>query len=184
MMNRKQIIGPVILALLIGIGAMSGCVSTDDGEQGVEALESMSDAEFNKWQLYITLGTKIGANQLLEGDLVTEEELAIAATTIETVRDQSVVPGATSFIVPALQDAGLNNDEIELLMLIVEQELLARGALDWVDPDTGVVDFSPRTQEILTSVANALRAASVVTDEEVQQGMTLEESYGMFIEEE
>lgn len=168
-MKRKKIIAPVILMLALFGGAISGCVATQDGEQGVEALESMTDLEFNKWKLYVTLGTKIGANRLLAEDVTTETELNLAATALETVRDQSVVPGATSLIVPALQEAGLTNDEVQLLLLIVEQELLQRGALDWIDPNTGVVALSPRTKELLTAVADSLRAATNISEKEMQQ---------------
>jgi hypothetical protein len=88
---------PILLMLALFSGAISGCMSTSDGEQGIEALEAMTDVEYNKWKLYLQLGTKIGANRLLASETVTEGELELVATTLETVRDQSIVPGTTSF---------------------------------------------------------------------------------------
>lgn len=176
-MERKNWIAPAILVLALAGGAISGCMSTGDGEQGIEALESMSDLEYSKWKLYLTLGTKIGANRLLSEGVVTEEELDIAATALETVRDQSVVPGATSIITPALEEAGLTNDAVQLLLLIVEQELMSRGALEWLDPETGLIALSPRTKDLLTTIADALRSATLVTGEEIQQGMQLESEF-------
>lgn len=177
-MKRKKWIAPAVLVLALAGGAISGCMTTSDGEQGIEALEGMTDLEFNKWKLYITLGTKIGANRLLAEEAVTAEELEIAATALETVCDQSVVPGATQIITPALEEAGLTNDEVQLLLLIVEQELLSRGALEWIDPETGLVALSPRTKELLTAVSDSLRSAAALSEQEVEQGMQAEDAVG------
>lgn len=177
-MKRKSWITPVLLVLALA-GGVSGCASTgESGEQGVEALEGMTDLEFSKWKLYVTLGTKIGANRLLAEEVVSEAELSLAATVLETVRDQSVVPGSTALITPALVEAGLTGEEVQLLLLIVEQELLARGALEWLDPETGLVALSPRTKELLTAVADSLRSATLLSGEEMQQGKELEAIYG------
>lgn len=175
-MERKKWITPLILAIALGGVAISGCVTTPNGEQSIEVLEGMSEYQYGKWKLYIQLGVKIGANELLEDEVVTEEELDLAASALEMIRDQPVTSGATSIVGPALTEVGLNSDEIELLLLILEQELLSRGAMDWVGSD-GAVALSPRTVEILTLVADALRAATVVTEEEMQTGMTLREEF-------
>jgi len=182
-MERKKWIAPTILVLALAGGALSGCVLTGDGEQGVEFIEGMTDLEFSKWKIYIQLGVKVGANRMLEEGTVTEEELDIAAAALEAVRDEPIIPGAASLIMPALAEAGLTNDEVQLLLLIVEQELLSRGALEWVDPETGVISLSPRTKELLTVVADSLRAAELLTDEEFEQGLVLEAEYnGKIIE--
>ncbi len=44
-------------------------------------------------------------------------------------------------------------------------------------PTARVIAWSPRTVEIVTVVADSLRAASVVTDAELQQGMMLREEF-------
>ena len=175
-MRKKKWIAPLILALALAGGSISGCVTTDSGEQGIEALEGMSEYQYGKWKLYIQLGVKIGANELLEDEIVTEEELDLAASALEMIMSQPVTVGATTLVGPALEEVGLNSDEIELLLLIVEQELLSRGAMDWMSSN-GTVALSPRTVEILTLVADALRAASVITEEEMQQGMMLQEEF-------
>ena len=61
--------------------------------------------------------------------------------------------------------------------MIVEQELISRGALDWINPETGLIEWSPRTKEMLTIVANALRSAATVTNDEVEQGKQLEAQF-------
>lgn len=175
-MSKKKWIAPLVLAIMLGGASLSGCVSTDGGK-GIQALEQMSELDFSKWKLYIQLGVKIGANRLLEEQAVSAEDLELAATAIETARDQTAVPGTKSFIKDALAEAGLKNDEIELLLVIVEQELIARGALDWINPETGLVEWSPRTKEMLTIVANALRSATAVTAVEVEQGKQLEAQF-------
>lgn len=177
-MDRKKWLAPTVLVLALAGGAISGCIATGpDGEQTIEALEGMSELQFNKWQLYIQLGVKIGANRLLAEDMTTEEELDMVASVLETVRDQAVVPGSTGIIMPALENSGLTNDEVQLLLLIVEEELMQRGALDWIDPTTGSVAFSPRTKTLLTSVADSLREASLLNESELRQGMMLQEEF-------
>jgi len=176
-MEKKKWIAIGVLGLALGVGAVTGCVTTGDG-QGIKALEEMSDLEYARWQLYITLGVKIAANRALTEDLVSASELNTAATALEILRDQTVVSGATSLILPALESAGLTSEEVQLLLLIVEQELLSRGALEWLDPETGIVALSPRTKEMLTRVADALRSATVVSAEEVIEGEALEVEFG------
>lgn len=174
-MDIKKWITPLALIAVMGAASISGCAT--DGPKGIQALEQMSELDFNKWKLYIQLGVKIGANRLLAEGTVTTQDLEIAAGAIETVRDQTGVPGTKSFIQVALKDSGLTNDEVELLLVIVEQELLARGALDWINPETGVIEWSPRTKDILTLVADSLRSATIVTEQEVRQGDSLEAEF-------
>jgi len=173
---KKWIGSLALIAVLAAAPLSGGCVSSGNG-QGVQTIEQMSELDFNKWKLYIQLGVKIGANRALAEGTVTVKELEIAATAIETVRDQSGIPGTQSFIKDALKKAGFKNDEIELLLVIVEQELIARGALGWLNPTTGVVEWSPRTKDLLTLVAGSLRAATTVTEQEVNQGTGLEAQF-------
>lgn len=172
---------PLVLVgvLLAGTPAISGCVTTGDGDQGVKFIEEMSDAEYAKWQLYVSLGVKIGASRLLDEGAVSEEELDLAADAIELAKDSAIVAGATSLIGPALEDVGLTNDEITLVLLIAEQELLAHGALeDYIDPETGLLALSPRTKEMLQIIADSLRSATALTEEEALQGAELEADFG------
>lgn len=160
-MKKKKWLTSAMLVLVLAGGSISGCTSTNgSGEQSIEALEAMTDLEFNKWKLYVQLGVKIGANRLLAEEIATESELELAATVLETLRDQTIIPGTTSAISGALESAGLTNDEVQLLLLIVEQELVSRGALDWISPETGTIALSPRTKELLTVLAEALRTAT------------------------
>jgi hypothetical protein len=167
-MERKKWIVPAILTLILAGSSISGCVSTENGEQGIEALEGMSELEYSKWKLYIQLGVKVGGNLLLEEGAVTEEELDLAASALELVRDQSIITGTQGVIGPALEDVGLTSSEIHDLLSILELELASRGALSWINPETGLIKFSPRTQELLTAVADSLRAATLVSGEELR----------------
>jgi hypothetical protein len=156
----------VLAAGLLCMPVISGCATTGD-DQGIELIEDMSEAEYAKWQLYVSLGTKIGASRLLEEGIVTATELELAADVIDALQDSVVSAGATSFIVPALQKAGLTSDEIQFVLLVAEQELLSRGALAGVvDPLTGTVSLSPRTKEMLHIIAESLRSAVKPTEEQ------------------
>lgn len=181
MLDKKKLIMPAVLAVVLGIGvatgSLSGCVATGNG-QGVEALESMSETEFAKWRLYISLTTKIASSRLISNGLVKAEDVALAAEALKLLREQPIVEGGTSLIKPVLEDVGLGGSEIELLLLVVEQELLSRGALDYIDPETGLVALSPRTKDVLAVVENSLRAATEeVTQEESQQAQQLETEF-------
>ena len=172
-MKKVLLISAICATLML---ASLSC-KTSDGQGGLQTIEQMAETDFNQWKLYIQLGVKIGANRLLQEEVVSREELATAATAIEAVRDQAIIPGATSFIIPALEKAGLTNDEIVLLLLVVEEELKERGALAWIDPLTGTIALSPRTKDLLTIVANALRP-TVVFASEVQEAQMLEKQFG------
>jgi hypothetical protein len=167
-MERKKWIIPAILTLMLAGGSLSGCITTQNGEQGIEALEGMSELEYSKLRLYIQLGVKVGGNLLLQEGAVTEEELDLAASALELVRDQSIITGTQGVIGPALEGVGLTSSEIHDLLSILELELASRGALSWINPETGMIELSPRTQEILTAVANSLRAATLVSGEEMR----------------
>lgn len=143
----------------------------------MQQLEQMQQREYENWKLYIQLGVKVTANRLLEEGSVTADELNLVANVVDSVATSPVVPGATALITPALEKAGLTSDEIRLVIAIVEQELLARGALEWLDPTTGVVSLSPRTKEILGLVAGSLRSAASVNRAEVQEAQFLETEF-------
>jgi len=177
----------VLMIAMVGVLAampmtLAGCASTSSGEQGIESLENMTELDYNRWKLYIQLGVKIGANRLIEEGVLSDTELELMAGVIETVATKPVTVGATSIIKTALEDAlaeaGLTNDEAVFVLLIAEQELMARGALDGVlDPTTGVVNLSPRTKDMLQVIADALRSAGIVTSEEQVQAMVMDADF-------
>ena len=170
-MIMNKFILPIFLALpLLAIS----CTSTGS----ITPIEEMTENDYAKWRLYLQLGVKIGANRLLQEEIATEEEMTLAANALEALRDQSIASGATSLIEPALRNAGLNNDEVVFILLVVEQELLSRGALEWINQSTGMLELSPRTKELLTVVAEALRSAIIVTPAEASQANQMNADFG------
>lgn len=155
------------------VPATSSCTTTN----GVKPLEEMSELDYSKWKLYIQLGVKIGANRLLQEGVVTHDQLGIAAAAIDGIAGEPIAGGIKSLIVPALRKAGFANDEVEFILLVAEQELLARGALDWINPETNLFELSPRTKEVLAIVANALRTAGTVTEEEKTQAVEMKADF-------
>lgn len=156
----------IMMLVFTGVLFVGGVSCTTTGGNGLKPLEEMTELEFSKWKLYVQLGVKIGASRLLQEGVVTQEQLGIAAAAIDGIKGQPVAGGMKSLIVPALRKAGFANDEVEFILLVAEQELLARGAFDWINPVTNVFELSPRTIEMLTIIADALRTASIVTPEE------------------
>jgi hypothetical protein len=171
-MNKLSVI--LAFVAVLGIG-FTGCVSS--GGNSVKPLEQMTELEYSKWKLYIQLGVKIGANRLVEEGVVTTEQLGIAAAIIDGLRDQPVAGAGKSLIVPALQKAGFNNDEVEFILLVAEQELMARGALDWLNPETNILELSPRAKEVLALIADALRTAGKVTENEQTQASKMNANF-------
>lgn len=163
--SLKTLIAALCLTGIVCV-ASSGC---NGAGVNIKPLEQMTELEYSKWKLYIQLGVKIGANRLIQEEITTREQLNIAATVIEGISSKPVTAGAKSLIIPALEDAGFNNDEVQLILLIAEQELLARGALDWINPETGLLELSPRTREVLSIIAGSLRTADKVTPAEKNQ---------------
>jgi len=172
---RKLLIAGLVTLTLFGGAVSTGCVGTNDGEQGIEFIEEMSEADWARRQLILSLGVSVGANRLVEAGVVSQTDLELAAATLEIVRDQELIAGATSLITPALENAGVTNAEIQLLLLVVEQELLRRGALQWLD-ENGQVALSPRTRELLTTIANSLRTATSMTTTEISEATSLLEA--------
>lgn len=160
-----MLISSLLVLALAGSMVGSGCAITPDGEQGIVSIENMSELEYNNWVMYVQLGVKIPARRLLESGEITEDELELIASTLESVRDQTIVPGTTSILTPAFEDVGLNSDEIQLVVMIIENELLKRGALDWIDPDTGNIALSPRSRGLMTAVIDSLRSISLTEQE-------------------
>lgn len=152
---KKTIIFPVIFILGLMIGGVA-CTTTPEGK-GLKAIEQMSDAEYSKWKIYIELIVKVGINKLVDQHVVTTEDLVKVANVIESIEISDIQTGAKSLIKPALEKAGLKNDEIELILLVAEQELISHGALSWTNPETGMIELSPRTKEILAIIVNVLR---------------------------
>jgi len=170
----KKIVTVLVFCAALSSGFVS-CVNTGGG--GVKQIEEMTELEYSKWKLYIQLGVKIGATRLLQEDLVTHDQLGVVAAIIDGIKGEPIAGGVKSLIVPALRKAGFDNDEVEFILLVVEQELLARGALEWLNPETNVFELSPRTQEVLTIVANALRTAGVVTPVEQAQATEMKADF-------
>jgi len=172
-MNNNKWIIPILLAAALAAGSISGCGSTPSG-QGVQIIEDMNDAQFNKLKLYLGLGVKITATRLLDEKQITKEELQQAKMALVTLKSKPVIDGAASFIQKSLLEAGLKKPEIELLLVVVEQEILLRGPIGWIDEETGGLKLSDRTKQLLDVVISALDAAGTVTYTEVQEANTLE----------
>lgn len=166
----KKLIAVLALVGVFMMGSTS-CVTTSDGH--VKTLEEMTQVEFDNFKLYVQLGVKIGANRLVQERVVTTEELGVAATIIDGIQSKPVTGGARAILVPALQQAGFYQDEVELILLIAENQLWSRGALDWLNPETGVIELSPRTREVISLIADALRTAGTVTQEEQSQATAM-----------
>lgn len=166
-MKRLILMIPLLLATTFNV---TSCAN-------IQPLEQMNELEYENWKVYIQLGVKVAANRLLQEGTISESELVTMADVIDTVTTSTVLPGATSILSSAIEQAGLTSDEARLLVAIVERELLARGALDWVDPATGTASLSPRTKEILGIVSVSLRSAKAVTPTENAQAQVLEAQF-------
>jgi hypothetical protein len=156
----------IAIGLLLSLVAFGGvsCVSTGENEHGVVVIEEMSDQDFNKWKLYLQLGVKIGMNRLIVNETISVEDAELVAETLKDVATNPVIGGVENLLTEALKNNGFTNDEALLVILIVEQEILARNGFDLGIGGT----LSPRTQDLLLTISNAVRDATIVTDEELR----------------
>ena len=158
--------------LIIGMIATNGCLSTtEDGEQAISSVEEMSELEYTRFSQYLYLGTKIGAVRLLDSGELDAATLEVIAGILEGLADEPLLDFGSGFIVDAItEQTDLTNDELMLILLIVEQELLARGGATYLDPETGELRLTERTEELMDRVASALRSAvNGMTEEEVAE---------------
>jgi hypothetical protein len=138
----------------------------------------MSDLEYSRMSQYIYLGTKIGVARLIESGELSVDTTEAVAGTLEGLVGQSILELAGGFITDAVvSDVELTSDELMLLLLIVEQEILARGGATYIDVETGGVRLTERTEDLLLLVADALRSAvDGVTPEEEGKHAALEKT--------
>ena len=161
-----------LVALPVIPVALSGCVSTAGGEQGLETLENMSEADYQRLKLYSSLGVKIAANRLVSEGVVSAEELGLAADVLAGVKSTPAQGGAEALLQKLLADAGLTNVEVESLVQIVVFELQARGVFD-VLGDDGLVQLTPRTEDFIDTLLDAVRSAASVSQEELTQAQAM-----------
>jgi len=147
--------------------ALSGCVSTG-GEQGLETLETMTEADYQRLKLYSTLGVKIAANRLVQEGTVSAADLTLAADLLDSIKSTPAMGGAELLIEDLLADSGLTSTEVEALLQIVVFELQARGVFDNLGIG-GLVELSPRTEDFIDSMIDAVRSAGTVSQEELQE---------------
>lgn len=126
------------------------------GNAPVKPFEEMSQTDYDKWKLYVELGVRIAAHRTVQQGIVTTEQLNSLATSIEIVVNEPVTTFGESVLEKALQNSGLSNDEIRLVVLIAENEIMSRGGYH-VITDGGLIKLSPRTKEILLTVVSALK---------------------------
>jgi hypothetical protein len=155
-------ISEIIFCLTVAISSftLTSCPSTGQGA-GLTAIENLSEQDFNKWKLYVQLGVKIGANRLVEENKTSQEELVKIADCLDMILSQPLSVIGQNLLQKALQDSGIKNDELALILAIAENEILARSGYVYTTED-GLVNLTPRTRDLLLGVSNALRMAGKV----------------------
>lgn len=172
--NRKRLITFGLLALL-AIPAMSGCVLTGTG-QGIENIEEMEEADYQRFRMYLRLSVKILAERLLVEEVVTSDELDNVATVIALAGHAPITGAIDSLIADTLTDSGFTGSEIMLIAVLIDDQLFGEGRFGtFVSPD-GTLFLSDRTAELLLDVGISIAEVSVgksVTDAETQQHKNL-----------
>jgi hypothetical protein len=155
------------LYLLLPLMFLPSCIGTP---VALPAIEDMTDSQFADLKLTVQLLAKIGAHRLLVEGVTTPAELQQYASVIEEVRDAEVQLEAQALLKDAADLAGLTNDEVTLILVLIENKLLKHsGLVAWLNSETGLYEWSPRSQELLTTVADALKTATNVTPEEASK---------------
>jgi len=174
-MERKYLgllIALGLVALPLAGASISGCTTLPGGEQGLESLEAMSEAEFKRTMLWSSLGVKIAANRLIKEGVVSVDDLETAADLLDAVKTTPVVGGAELFVADLLDDSGLTSVEIEALVELVVFELDARGVFDNLSV-LGTVELGERTEEFIDTLIGAVRDAAEVSQEELSEAQSV-----------
>ena len=155
----KKILLTSILALA-GLFVAPSCLTPS--EDGTTALDEMSELEYVRLSQYISLGTEIGVSRLLSFDQTSAGELGLVADALEGLVGRSLLELSSGWLTDAVSEkVMLTSDELLLLLMIVEQEVLVRGGGTYIDPETGELRLTKRTEGLLLVVASVLRAASM-----------------------
>lgn len=166
----------VILGLLLPVAILpaisGGCTTTPEGQQGIQGIEEMSDVDFNRLKLYSSLGVKIAASTLVAEGEVDPNDLDTAADVLEDIKVTPVLGSAELLIQTLLAelDTPLTDESVEALLEIAVFELQAQGILDSLNPD-GTLNLTPRTNELIDVLVDALRAAADTPVEELRAEM-------------
>lgn len=155
-----MLVALVPLVFITNAVMINGCIMSPEGD--VVAVEDMSETEFQNWQLMTVLGVKIGANRLLMEGVIKESDLDGMADVLEAASEATFAEGATSIFKDTLAEAGFTSDEVTLLLLVAEQQLIARGGLSLDD----ALQLSPRTKDTLVKLAEGLRNVAPLTQAE------------------
>jgi hypothetical protein len=148
-----------LLAGVLSLGTVmmgTSCVTLDDGNQGLESVEEMTEDEFIELKVYVQLGL----SQALKAINADPADLQEAADLVRQVTTTPVDDDVTLFITSALQEAGFQNEELMLALLLVETELLGEVFLDYVNVD-GTLKLSERSEELLLLLADELEDAAL-----------------------
>lgn len=157
------------LSLMLPLcGGIQSCILTPDGG-GFETIENMTEVQFNRWILGLQLTTLLSARTAINNNWTTQEDLNVAASVIDAIKDQPIILVTEQAFREYLMSIGLTNMEATAIVMLIRNELVNAGILSFMDETTGQLLLTPRTEQILTLLADALRNATVIQQTQVNE---------------
>lgn len=153
---KRTILAALALVALAGavvIGG-NGCASTE------QRLNEMTETQYQTWVQVTTLASKVTARRLVEEEVIDADDLDLLAGVAEAAATGNFTEPASDLLGPLLEEQGIYQEEIQLVLLLVQQAIQDRGGFDFVTNEDGTYSVGPRTAGLLNAAAAGLRAVS------------------------
>jgi hypothetical protein len=139
----------IIAALLYGALQCGSCVST---QQAAQQLDAMSEPDFEAFKRDVAAHVEIGIGLALDRQAIDADDQLAIAKVLDTLAGGTVSLGDIEPLATALADAGLRQNEIRAVFLLVEDALRRAGV-------RFSVPMTARCAEVLRAVSEAVLIA-------------------------
>ena len=164
----------LLFALGFGVFALSqvaqSCIASQDGSVSVVAIDDIPQADFDRLADLTQRVAKVSAARVVSHGVMKADELERIGTELHRVANLPTSFAGPAFILDALEQSGLHNDEALLLFVAVDYFIAARVRL----PDVPTI-MGQRHQHLLVVVAQGIidGARSGATDAQVSEADAL-----------
>lgn len=142
------------------------CSTTGTGA-GFQAIEDLSQENFDRLLIYVNAGTKFGVGQLFDRGIVDQEDVWIFNAVARTLREVAENPASDS-VATVLSTAASHVKELReyahreyiiAILRVAETIIQARGGLTVIENDDGSWSFSDRSKALILAVSTGIEAA-------------------------
>lgn len=154
MRTRKSIVALFLVSVLAGIlfASFAGCGAPGASPTTPEQLEALDDPGYQRFESRLVDRVSVGLGIALERGAIDQDDQLLIAGLLESIANGRIEPVPGGPISAVLEDAGLTDNEVRGVFLLVEDALAAAG----VDFGLGI---GPRTRQLLLALGDAVVSA-------------------------